>query len=328
MPMPHGLNALDEFIYSIILSNKVEGSRPLSTLLIGMPDTGRTESLMQYATIKKTYVMTDMTGYGLSQLLPKMQSKEILTIIIPDLSRITEGRGKATEGLIAAMNSLIEEGVLNVSTFNTKFISDKPVNCNILAALTISTFTKGKKSWQNLGFLSRVIPFFLGYCEEDIEKALRTIKEGHNPFKPVTNIDISEKISVQCSSEMKDKIEKFSKYLAKVNSDYTAFRTYKNLVTLAKSHAILKKRDAVNLDDIKFIKSLLPFWYAPKDSSFFGNDAEYYILQNLPASDPMLIEKLNFQYSTATIEKSILRLQAKKIISKDKSTGYYFTEVD
>ena len=82
---PYGLTALNEFVETILYSFNLKGHKPLSALIIGYPDSGKTESLMRFANSEGIYVATDFTGYGISELLRPIMSGQIKFILIQEI---------------------------------------------------------------------------------------------------------------------------------------------------------------------------------------------------------------------------------------------------
>jgi hypothetical protein len=309
---------------TILYSSKVADTKPLSAIIIGLPDTGKTEILMQASDMKGVSIQNYLTSYGLSTMLGKIQNKEIMTIIIPDFSRIIKGGSSPSENLMAALNSLIEEGVANITTYRTQFAMDKkkPVRCNMLTALTIDSYTKNKKSWIELGALTRMVPFFLGYTTDDIEKALNTIATNTLAFHNYPEPILEEQCEVEINAGQVSVLKQISGYIGKVNSDATSFRSFKNLKTLTKAHALAKGRTKVNQQDIDFVRSLLPFWFSQP-----GNDCEYYILQvffDNPAKTvtiSMIKRELENMYCEETLDECLHQLVMKRILILSDNGG-------
>ena len=314
---PYGLNALSEFVETVILSICVQNSKPLSALIIGMPDSGKTEVLMQYNATPEIMIESDMTGFGLvNKILPLIAQGEIKYLIIPDLSKVLEGRGSAGNQLIATLNDMCEEGFTGSATFHSSFFhTNEPVKCPFITSLTEETFKTYKKPWKGIGFLSRVIPFHLGYNEEDIERALDTIEEGRQVFSP-KKLDLKRREKIESSNEMNSQIRRIMKLVARRNNDMTAFRSFKNMLSFAKAHALLRGEREVNEEDITFIRALVPFWYNPQ----VGSDCDYYIIRALPATTEELLRDID--YSKSFIYKRLKEMKKLEIIKEEAEGGW------
>jgi hypothetical protein len=314
----HGLNALNEFIQTILYSNSLKGAKPLSAIIIGLPDTGKTETIIQYSGSEGVFVASDITGYGVSTLLDQIAKKEIKCLVIPDISRVLEGRGGAGQTVISALNSVIEEGVHNIRTKFVTYDSGKePVRVSLLAALTIASLNEKKKDWAELGFLSRVVPFYLNYTREDIEKSLDAILHQENVFEKKI-VKFNGSVEVEITQKQKKMLQGMASFIARVNHDFTSFRSFKNLIYLAQSHAIYRKKTIVEFEDMQFVRALIPFWFLySKNDEFGGNDCQFYIIKNLPNSMMKVFEELKTKYSEKTLLENFESLKTKGIIKSE-----------
>ncbi|HEX78221.1 MAG TPA: hypothetical protein G4O03_07425 [Dehalococcoidia bacterium] len=312
---PFGLSGLIEFIETILSSMALEGHDPLSAIIAGLPDTGKTEALLQYDATDGICVATDLTGYGLSRFLRDIQIGRIRYFIIPDFSKLLRGRGKAGDTVVSALISLCEEGIYNLSTFHQEFYSQTPVKCGFLAALTIDSYQTWRKEWRSLGFMSRLIPFLLGYNQEDIDGGLKTIRAGRNPFSKKA-LSLANKVTIGITDSQLDQVERIAKFTATLNRDFTAFRSFKNMIGFVKSHAIVRGDDKVTAEDIAFLRACVPFWCDPA-----GDDAQFFIIRHLPATVNDLVSKLS--YSQSLVYNKLRELTSRRLVNKDKITGLY-----
>ena len=316
---PRGLAAVEEFCKTILASAYVKGAKPLSGILISQPDTGKSETLLRFHGCKGVVVLSDATGYGLvKNLISDVASGKIHHIVIPDLLRILERSRRVAAEFIATLNAMAEEGFTGALTYNVTVITDRPLHCGFLTALTYDRYRRAKKSWRRIGFASRVIPLFFGYNNEDLEKARQDVLYERNVFEPV-EMPVLKPTEVRISDELRLEVKKVADFVARVNRDFTAFRTIRNMLVFVKAHALLHGRDEVTWEDIRFLKSLVPFWFDP----IFGNDCDYFILCRLPATGPELVEKLRDIYSQATIYRRLRELRKRGIVKEQN--GVYTT---
>lgn len=310
---PYGLNALNDFTEILLYSANVKGVKRLSACVVGMPDTGKTETLLQYTHGKGFLIASDVTGYGLHQFLEEIKKKEIRYVVIPDVSRVLEGRGKAGEALISALNSLIEEGVYSIATYHIQFSTKKPVKVGFIGAFTITSFEENRNKWLQLGFLSRLIPFFLGFVKDDIALALECIAKEETSFhKKKISFSKTPK-TVTISLDLKNELKKTALLLAKLNEDFTCFRSYKNLIAFAKAKAVKEGRKIVTKEDVTAVKCFVPFWFYP-----CGSDCDYFILKELPNTKENLVKRLGNHYKEETLNECVVSLARKKLIKKEK----------
>jgi len=314
--LPHGLNALTEFIGTILMSAYVKGGKRLSSIIISLPDTGKTETLMQYKGNEGVYFLSDCTAFGVIRfLLADIRSGKIKHIVIPDFLKILQRKPAVANELISLLNSLSEEGFIGSFTFNIQIFVDQPIICGFITALTTDEYDKIKKRWKKIGFSSRIVPFFFGYNSEDLQKAFNDILFGRNPFHQIALPIPSLPQEVSISDTHRLEIGKIAKFAGKINNDFTVFRTIRNMLTFVKAHALLKGRTQVTDEDVAFLRSLIPFWFCP----IVGNDCDYYIIRTLPTKAPQIVQKLKGIYSKSLIYERLKELETKGVIKKDKN---------
>lgn len=313
----YGLEAEQEYIKTILMSSFVKGHRSLSGIIISIPDTGKSESLMQYFKLPGLTFLSDATAYGiLSELLDGIKRKSITHIVIPDLLKILNRNYKVAKELVSTLNSLAEEGFTGTLTYNIKILMDKPIRCGFMTSITMGGYKTVKKMWKSIGFSSRIVPFFFGYNAEDLENAQESILNEEVVFTESQLQFPDEPRIVSFPDEYKAIIKKISNFVGKVNGDFTAMRTIRNMMTFAKAHALLRDINAntVIKEDIKFIKSMVPFWFDP----IIGNDCDYHIIQNIPAKSTELVDKL--QYSQGLIYERLKVLMLKGVLKEVNKT--------
>lgn len=312
---PYGLNAELEFAKTIIASGWLKGCRPLSGLIISQPDTGKSESLMCFNGCKGVLVVNDLTAYGITRLIEDLKSAHHL--VIPDLLRVLERSPRVANEVISMLNIMSEEGLQRISTFNIQIHLEKPLRRGFLTSLTLEAFNRRRKHWRGIGFTSRPVPFFFGYNEEDLARARETIRRSEGVFKPVS-LKLKEPIEVDICDKYSQEIERIAVFMGSINDDFTAFRTLRNAITMAKARAALRGRSEVEEEDIKFMKAMVPFWFNP----IVGNDCDYYIIHCLPARTGEIVRELEDHYSERTIYYRLEKLHEKKVIYKKDDVWY------
>ena len=171
-----------------IWSAYIKGEQPVSVLLAAPVEAGKTEILLLFSESQGVAVLTDATAYGIIRDYGKLiADKTVRHIIFPDLIKALS-RGKETvHGFIALLNSLVEEGVLRVSTYastvappeysaNT-IVPPKPVKCGIIAALPRKVLEDGRHQWSRMGFMSRMIPVSYRYAVDTQLRIHRSISK-------------------------------------------------------------------------------------------------------------------------------------------------------
>jgi hypothetical protein len=94
---------LRKFVECALISSYAKNEKPLSLLIVAKAESGKTSLMKQYRQSKGIVYVSDCTAYGLTrEILPKIVSGEIKTIVIPDLitplSKSHSARGLLTRG--------------------------------------------------------------------------------------------------------------------------------------------------------------------------------------------------------------------------------------
>ncbi|MCW3976826.1 MAG: hypothetical protein NWE77_02715 [Candidatus Bathyarchaeota archaeon] len=156
------MEPLQKMIECVLLSPYIKDEKPLSLLIVAKPESGKTSVMKAYRENKGIVYVTDCTAYGLTrEVLPKMVSGEIKTIMIPDLLTPLSKAHKTRQSFIAFLNNLIEEGVAKIATY--AMIWDRNVKANVITAVTDQALFDGRHEWAKMGFLSRFIVFSYSY---------------------------------------------------------------------------------------------------------------------------------------------------------------------
>lgn len=311
---PWGLSAAGDFVETILTSGRVAGLEPpVSGVLISHVDAGKSEVLKRYGGSEGVQVVSDATSYGIvDNLLKEIKSGKIRHIVIPDLLKIRKRSRNVSSELISLINSLAEEGLMGSLTFNIQVLTDEPIYCGFLTSITMDEYRKAKEGWKEIGFSSRIVPFFFGYNEEDLERAKEDVLHERKVFGSVRLPDPEPK-EVDLGKGKRKEIQEVAEFAAKVNEDHTAFRTIRHMVGLVKSHALKEGRTEVVDEDVQFLRSLVPFWFDP----IFGNDCDYFLIRALPARSEGLVDKLSDRYSRSTVYRRKNELEERGVIERD-----------
>jgi hypothetical protein len=132
----------------------IQDEKPISLLVVAKPESGKTSVLKMYRENRGIVYVTYCTAYGLTRdILPKIVSGEVKTIVIPDLMTPLSKQTKTRQAFVAFLNNLIEEGVAKVTIYFN--VWDRDVNANVITAVTDEALKDGRHNWAKLGFLSR-----------------------------------------------------------------------------------------------------------------------------------------------------------------------------
>jgi len=231
-----------------LISPYIKNENPISLMIVAKPESGKTSAMKKYRQNKGIIYVTDCTAYGLTRdVLPKMVSGEIKTIVIPDLLTPLSKATKTRRSFVAFLNNLIEEGIVKVTTY--AMIWDRNVKANVITAVTDQALFDGRHEWAKMGFISRFIVFSYSYN-------LSTIIEILNRYSR-TGLVIDNKkmkfpknpVQIHLSEHMADQLNPVAIKIGEQCELY-GIRAKINLRTLLKSLAYRNKSKEVT--DIEF----------------------------------------------------------------------------
>lgn len=247
---------------------------PVNILLIAGAECGKTRLLNQIL-CKKTYKTLDLSPkIIINSIIPKISSKEIAFLIIPDMIQLLGHKKTTTGSTIGFLNALIEEGIKDSDFYGLDFHLNEHAKAGLITAITTEEFYENIIKWNNIGFLHRILPISYDYSDVTVNKIHATISNGEL-FKEINQIEfkkddpkpitIPQKYSAdinllanQITSRFKEltiRTYKGSKdkNSHKVTFDVKGFRIHDRLRQLARAICFLDskgKRKEVNSEDI------------------------------------------------------------------------------
>ncbi len=230
-----GLKLLEKIIECTILSPFIKDDKPISLLIVAKAESGKTSAMKRYRKTKGIVYVTDCTAYGLSRdILPKVVSGEVRTIVIPDLLTPLSKQTKTRLSFIAFLNNLIEEGVAKITTYS--MIWDKDVAANLITGITDEALRDARHSWAKMGFLSRFIIFSYAYDMSTIDQILKQYSKGGliTQYKLVKTPRGSVKVDLP--EELADRLDPYAKEIGQEMELY-GIRAKVNLRSLLKALA-------------------------------------------------------------------------------------------
>ncbi len=243
-------------IYTAYVKNV---QKPNSLLVIAKPESAKTEVLKKFIVNKNIAYLSDVTAFGIERdYLPRIETGEIRHIIIPDLLKPLSRKESTVKTFITLMNALIEEGIASVSTYATRIVSEKPVKCGIITAITGDELRDQRHSWGRIGFLSRVVPFSYSYGIETVKKVfdyilgLDYLKEFNIELKRIPKLDKN----IRLPKRYAQAILPSTTTIAKAQATY-GFRLQKQFQTLLQASALDKGRESVNSTDVERVLHLM-----------------------------------------------------------------------
>jgi len=252
---------LKKMVEASLISPYIKNEKPISLLIVAKAESGKTSTIKMYRENKGIVYITDCTAYGITRdLLPKLVSGEIKTLMIPDLTTPLSKSFKTRQTLIAFLNNLIEEGIAKITTYAMTW--EKDVKANVITAVTDQALEDGRHEWAKMGFLSRFILFSYSYSISTIMEILNRYSEHGLDLGNVKLQFPKKEIDIELSKEIADTLnpiamkigEQFELYgiRAKINLrsllKTLAFRNGRKTVTEAEFQEFLELADYMNFD--------------------------------------------------------------------------------
>lgn len=258
---------LEKAIENVIYSGYLKNERPLSLLIISNPESGKTEVLKKFIVNKGLVYKSDFTAYGLMKdIIPLIAKGEVRHIICPDLLRPFSRRQSIVKELITFLNGLIEDGIINVSTyfspqtFLTTEDKIKNLKCGLIGALTKDAFFENLKLWKSVGFLSRAIPFTYSYSQSDVVDILESIiSEEYHKEKTIKLEKLPKKDKkVELNLNLAQRLLPYTFRYAQVCNSY-GFRFQKQLQVLLKANALSRGDNKTTEEDFEQVVKILDY---------------------------------------------------------------------
>jgi len=216
--------------------------------------------MKMYRNNKGIQYLTDATAYGITRdLLPKLVSGELKTLMIADFTTPLARATKTRKNFIAFLNNLVEEGIAKMTTYAT--IWEKEVKANVITAVTDRALRDGRTHWASMGFLSRFIIFSYSYGLSHVSKILeyysRDDLELDEYETEILNIP-KEEVDIKLPKVIADKLDGISQKIGAIQDLY-GIRAKINLRGLIKAIAYLNGRKEVTIKDYEELLCLAEY---------------------------------------------------------------------
>jgi hypothetical protein len=157
------------------------------------------------------------------------------------------------------MNSLIEEGVVAMSTYATSgpLAFKKPVKVGLITAITSAEFKDNRHNWKKKGFLSRTIPFSYSYGMNTINKVFESILDLDYMKEQEIKLNIPKQdVAVKLPQKYARSILPSITMIAEAQETY-GFRLQKQFQALLQASALDRARRSVNRSDVDRVLRLM-----------------------------------------------------------------------
>jgi hypothetical protein len=264
------IEPIKKIVKYALASGKLKDERPLSVIIIAPVESAKTLVLRRYCLkAKNCLYMTDVTAHGIlkeSSQLKGFRSGKLTHLVIPDLMPCLSRKQTTVSTLISFLNSLIEEGIVNISTYITHINENVEVKAGLLAAIPSEPFHDKRHKWGRMGFLSRALPVTYDYKPSTRAEILAYIERQEHLQEKTAKLPLPEEPKlIELPFELARKIEPYASSLADEYSKYQkvyGFRYQRQLQTLVKAIALFKGRDEVDeecLDELEEVANYINF---------------------------------------------------------------------
>lgn len=237
-----------------ILTGRVKNARPVSMLLLGDTETGKTQILEVFMSLKPVIWANDLSAHVIVDEVAPQVEKGKTHILIPDLLKVLGHQKVVTRNTMTMLNAIMEEGLKNVMFYGTRKEFSYPVRCGVIAAITKDGYTARERHWKSIGFVGRCIPVSYSYSEETKSKIHEHIRKGF-PTKMI-EIITGRPMNGEIPSKIAEKLQD----LAIARTPFsTGFRLHKQLRALVQAHTLYCGRSKVKVEDFEEIRRLSKF---------------------------------------------------------------------
>lgn len=257
------LNPLMKIVECSLISTYIKDEKPVSLLIAAKPESGKSTVMKLYRHNKGVVYLTDVTAYGLQQnYLNKIKNGEVKTIMIPDLITPLSKQTKTRNSLIAFLNSLIEEGVVNIATGFMVRTESLEVKANMITAVTEGVLEDKRRQWEKMGFISRFILFTFSYSDSSVYAIMKRYSESGIEEKgkfPKKKVKLPRgMVDIDLSVEIADRLDPIALRIGEQYNLY-GFRAKVNFRCLLKCLAYRNSRKAVTEAEFREFMELADF---------------------------------------------------------------------
>jgi hypothetical protein len=164
-----------------LLTGRVMNAKPVSMLLIGDTETGKTQILEVFMNLKPVIWANDLSAHVIVDEVAPEVEKGKTHILIPDLLKVLGHQKVVTRNTMTMLNSIMEEGLKNVMFYGTRKEFKQSVRCGVVAAITRDAYRAREKYWSGIGFVGRCIPVSFSYSKATKLKIHEHIRRGFPP---------------------------------------------------------------------------------------------------------------------------------------------------
>jgi hypothetical protein len=247
-----GVEDLQEIVKLIVASGFLKDYKPLSLLLVGKVGHGKTEIISSFSS-KNIVFLTDLSSTGVYKIL---ENPKITHIIIADFTKVTMKARQTSKNLMTTLNSAMEEGLSKQELKGTS--NDlKGRNVGIITSTTQASFSQNKKGMEDFGLTSRFVIVSFDYSDKTSLDIMDSIYKSEYLQLQYKGIQLKNNGGTSIAKTKVIISEDMAKQLNQLN--HNAFRTQKQMQTLACCNALVNHRKEVIQEDVDKILKLNKF---------------------------------------------------------------------
>ncbi|MCS7106064.1 MAG: hypothetical protein NZ942_01990 [Candidatus Aenigmarchaeota archaeon] len=253
---------LRKIISLAVASAYVKNENSVSVLILAKPESGKTTTMKEFALNNGIGWLSDVSYTGLLDCLEHIKQGTIKTLFIPDMLKPFVKKKDTATNFLTLLNEMIEEGVKTIKTFQKNIDYGMFLRCNAVCAITSTDFFTAKGLLGGIGFISRVIPFSYSYSINDINKIFKALMKNNSNEIEFQKLNLKKVKHVHLPPSLAEKIKSnitlhlVEKFKRRFGDQIYGFRLQKNLQTLAKASALLRKSDKVTIKDVNELEKL------------------------------------------------------------------------
>lgn len=251
-----GVELLQEYVSTVVLTGKVKGHVPVSTMLIAQPERGKTSVALDKK-CESAVPLTDVTGKGL-QLVCAMSPK-VTHIVVMDMAVVMSHSKKSAEYFFSMLLAMLEEGIRATATPSGISMIENGRRA-IIGCVTSEQAKDNRRWWYSRGVARRMIPFHYEYPDNLVIEIKDRIDAGEASDwgKPKSFRIPDLHINVHIPEQISWDIRKLADNRA-ANLGQLGISLLKNYRTLAAAHAIHRgnwKNVRAAKEDVEFLERI------------------------------------------------------------------------
>lgn len=248
----------------VIWSAAIAGDdNPASLLLVGRPESGKSQVIKALGGNQYTYLANDTTAWGMARkILPEMRKLRSRVLLIPDLTNPLSRNRESVSSFVGLLAAFMEEGISRIVTKYIQLSYPTPMKGGVLTSMTLDELRHRKAWWLAGGFLSRFLVISYTYSNDstaDIMEHLR-LRAGKDKDESVSLSLPYPPVEIQSDKDTLAPLDDLAlDHLAALGMENSAFgfRALNNCTRLTLGAALRRGSRVVQPEDVQLICHLV-----------------------------------------------------------------------